>query len=136
MKLVLVSDDDDGNRWARKTDPWTSWEAGKGGFPKLRDRCLLFIWLYLKGSFTAEDVSRLCADPELIRTFHGPPLGKSPWHRITDCQYEKWVDWVYDDEGRIVERMEDSGQPQGLRQITMYGRLVAHGMWANREDKR
>jgi hypothetical protein len=119
-----------GGPWARPSDPWTSRHAGADGFRRLRDRCLLFVWLYCDPEpFTAEDISRLCDDPELHRLFGPLPLGKSPWHRITDCQAEGWIEWLFDEQHELVVRMETAGQPQALRRLTDRGRSAALQLW-------
>lgn len=118
---VMYDPEPHDSHWARLADPWTSKLAGEGGFPKLRDRCLLFVYLYLDDTFTAEDVGRLCEEPALRSIFGAAPLGKSPWHRITDCQMLGWIDWVRDEKDHLVARKEDAGQPQGLRQLTVLG---------------
>jgi hypothetical protein len=127
--IVLVSPEP-ATHWARRSDPWTSKVAGADGFPTLRNRCVLLIWLYLDDQpFTAEDISRLCEEPELRRVFGPLPLGKSPWHRITDCLEKGWIEWVVDDQQRLVARMENAGQPQGLRRLTLLGSAVARELW-------
>lgn len=129
-----------GNRFARHSDPITSRMAGRGNFGTQKFRaCLIIGWLadeQLPLDVIRDDVERFCTRPRIQALWGEYPLGKSPWHRVTDARGAGLVADIYDENtGDPVVRMSSSHRPQMTFRLTEDGRAIARQVYLYEQAK-